>query len=782
MSQEHRIDRAGIHWKLLGAILPGLAAAAVAGPAAAQSSGASDLRPTTLQEVVVTARKRDEKLLEVPAPVSAISAAALELTHAVRLEDYLTQVPGVAFDQARAGQTKVSFRGINAGDGNATVVTYIDNIPLTPSGPNANSGYITPDIDASDLAQVEVDRGPQGTLYGANAIGGVLKYVTIKPDPNNFNGRVEVSGESVTHGGMGGSVRGAVNLPLITDKLALRVSAFDRKDPGYIDDPFLKLKDVNDVHVSGGRAALLWNASDVFTVNMSGMVQLTRTHGDDYVDYDPLTGRTLYGDLTHHRYLRDEWFSSRNAVYNADLQWDLKWAKLLSSTSYSTLVNGGDLDVTNAYGPLLSGLLGRPDTGFDNPLVVHANKITEELRLTSTGQNSLDWQVGAFYTRERTQYDQSANLFDIPTQAYVTDFGPMFQGYHHNRYAEYSAFGNIDYHFTPQFDVAVGGRYSKDDQKLHSFFQGAIFGPTVDFASEDHEHATTWAVNPRYKLNEDQMIYARVATGYRPGGSGLLIPQAVAAGLSPTFKPDHLTSYETGWKASLFDRRVTVDVSLYYIHWTDVQEAITLGSFTFGGNGGEAHSQGVETSLTWEPMKGLNLTANVTYNTNRLDKDDSGDPDLSQAGNRLPGTAKISGNFSADYNWDITDNTKGFVGASVFATTARPNSLILGYDPTKAGGVGPMPNFGAAPIYDPNTNALIGYTSTKLPGYTTLDLRAGVEHGPWTVSAYVKNLTDVRAYSEAAGLNNYQFANYSNQWTAVVLRPRTVGVSLARKF
>src|SRR6185437_8709664 len=149
--------------------------------------------------------------------------------------------------------------------------------------------------------------------------------------------------------------------------------------------------------------------------------------------------------------------------------------------------------------------------------------------------------------------------------------------------------------------------------------------------------------------------------------------------------------------------------------------------------------------------------ANVTYNTNRLDKDDSGDPDLSQAGSRLPGTAKISGNFSADYNWDITDNTKGFVGASVFATTARPNSLILGYDPTKAGGVGPMPNFGAAPIYDPNTNALIGYTSTKLPGYTTLDLRAGVEHGPWTVSAYVKNLTDVRAYSEAAGLNNYQF-------------------------
>ncbi len=765
----------------VAAILLGLALGAPAGPAAAQSAAEAS-RDTSLQEVVVTARRREEKLLEVPAPVSAISAETLDLTKAVRLEDYLTQVPGVTFENARAGQTKVTFRGINAGDSIATVVTYVDNIPLTPSGPGNNSAYVTPNLDPSDLAQIEVYRGPQGTLYGANAIGGVLKYVTIKPDPNHFSGRIEVTGESAAHGGLDGAVRGAVNLPLIADKLALRVSAFDRNDPGYIDDPQLGRKDVNSSRVSGGRAALLWNATDALTVNLTGMVQLMRSNGSDYVDYDPFTGRPLYGDLTHERYLHDEYFTSRYAVYNADVQWDLGWAKLLSSTSYSKLQNGGDFDLTNSYGPLLSEALGRPNTGFDNPLIVHGNKLTEELRLTSSDNDRLEWQIGGYFTRDRTENDQSANLFDIPTQAYVTDYGPIFDGYLQNQYVEHSGFGNIDYHFTPQFDVALGLRYSSDDQKNRSFFEGLIFGPPTDLQATAHERALTWSVNPRYTLSENQMVYVRVASGYRPGGASLLTPEALAAGLSPTFKPDHLVSYETGWKASLFDRRVTVDLSVYYIRWTDVQENITIGSFTYGGNGGVAHSKGVEASLTWAPLTDLSLTANVTYNDNRLDSDQTGNTDLSQAGNRLPGTPKFSGNFGADYHWALTPSIQAFVGSSVFFTTDRPNALILGYDPNHASGVGPIPNFGLAPIYNPDTNALVGYTSTKLPGYTTLDLRTGVEHGPWTVEAYVKNLTDAQSYSETVGLNNPTYSNYSNQWTAAVLRPRTVGVSLAFKF
>lgn len=760
-----------------------LGSTAVTTPAMAQSvADAAGHDSSGLQEVVVTARKREEKLLDVPAAVSAIDAQTLALTKATRLEDYLTQAPGITFDEQRAGQTKVTFRGVNAGDVGATVVTYLDNIPLTPAGAHASSAFLTPDLDPSDIAQIEVDRGPQGTLYGANAIGGVLKYVSIKPDPNNLTGRVEVAGESAFHGGTGGVARGAVNLPLVADTLGLRISAFSRNDPGYISDPLLKRQDVNSSHVSGGRVALLWNATDSLTVNLSGMMQLMQNHGSDFVDYDPLTRQTLYGDLTHERSLSNEWFNARYAVYNADIQWDLHWAKLLSSTSYSTLSNGGDEDLTPQYGALLTGILGQPNLGADNPLVVHGKQFTEELRLTSSGDNQIDWQVGAYYTHDRTEYDQGVGLFDTNTQQFLSAYGVPFGGYHKNLYIERSLFGNIDVHFTPQFDVAFGARYSVDDQTLHSFFEGFLFGDAQHVDNSEREHATTWAVNPRYKLTESQMVYARVATGYRAGGVSFLSPEAIAAGLPAAFKPDHLTSYEAGWKSSYFDRRVTLDLSAYYIRWTDVQEAVTLGGFSFLSNGGLAHSEGIEAAVTWAPLSGLSMNTNLTYNQNRLDKDQAGGAELSQAGNRLPGTPRLSGNFAVDYKWDLTGQLQAFVGGSVFATTARPNALQLGYDPNNASGVGPMPNFGQAPIYDPNTNAVLGYTSTKLPGYATVDFRTGLQHGPWTLEAYVKNVTDSRALSETTGLNNPNFANYSTQWTAVVLRPRTIGLSLAWTF
>jgi iron complex outermembrane recepter protein len=758
----------------------GLASADPASTTASTTAG--PVQQSTLEEVVVTARKREEKLLDVPSPVSAISAEQLQVTQAVRLEDYLTQVPGVTFDDQRAGQTKVTFRGINAGDSDATVVTYVDNAPLTPSAPNANSAYVTPSFDPSDLAQIEVDRGPQGTLYGANAIGGVLKYVTVKPDPNTFSGRFEVSGESADNGGLGGTVRGAVNVPLISDTLGLRVSGFTRKDPGYIDDPLLGLKDVNSNRVYGGRAALRWIVNSDVTVDLSSMIQLMRNDGNDNVDINPLTGQPQYGGLTHERSWRNEFFSSRNAIYNADVQWDLHWATLISSTSFSTLSNGADNDVSPAYTSLLEGALGVTGIGLDNPLEVHGKQVTEELRLTSSGKDKFEWQVGGFFTHDQTKYDQSANLFNVATQTYDNDFGPMFQGYLRNQYIERSGFGNVDYHFTDQFDLGLGARYSADSQKLDSFFQGLIFGPTADVQNVESEHALTWSVDPRFKINEDEMVYARVATGYRPGGVTFLIPSATAAGLSPTFKPDHLTNYEIGWKSAMFDRRFTVDISVYYIRWTDVQENITLGPFTYGANAGLAHSQGVETAFTWAPLAGLNLTANLTYNDNRLDADAQTNPDLSQAGNRLPDTPKFNGNFAADYKWAVTPQLNAFAGGSVFFTTARPSGLALAYNPNNASGEGAMNNFGLAQLYNPTTGAPAGFVNTAMPGYTTIDLHAGVERGPWSVEAFVKNLTDRHAFTEYSGLNNASYGNLASIWTATMLPPRIVGLSLVRKF
>jgi outer membrane receptor protein involved in Fe transport len=759
-------------------------AAAFGGSTAFAAASAADAvsADNEIQEIVVTARKREERLLEVPAPISVVTQQTLQRTQSVRLEDYLTLVPGVTFNTARAGQTSLSFRGINNGGSNATVVTYVNDTPFTSSSTYANGAFVTPDLDPADIAQIEVLRGPQGTLYGANAVGGVLRYVTVKPDPNAFSGRLEIGGESVFHGGLGAVVRGVVNVPLITDKLAVKLSAFSRDDAGYVDVPRLNQKDVNEAHISGGRAELLYTPTDKVSLDISAMTQQTTSHGIEAVNYNPFTGKPTIGDLQSIVYLADPYFHAKYGIYNAALKVDLGWANLLSSTSYSTQLNGGDGDATSQYGPLLSAALGRPNTGLDNPLIVHQNKVTEELRLSSKDSDTFEWQVGAFYTVERSKYDQAANLFDTNTQAYVTSFGDIFLVTLKAQYKEYSLFGNFDYHFTDKFDVGLGIRYGKSDQKFHEFATGLLIGPPQDFDNPASADVVTWLINPRYKLNEDQMVYGRIATGYRPGGGNALAASTIAAGAAKAFQADTLTNYEIGWKAALFDRAVTADVSLYYISWTDMQLPVSLANIHFQGNGGRAHSQGVEAAVSWKPTSHLTLSANLAYNANKLESDKQSDVALSQAGYRLPSTPRVEGGFDIDYHWDMANDVRAFVGGSLYATTDRPNTFQVGYSPTGASGAGSFTNFGLTPIYDENTGAQIGLANTKLPGYTMINLRAGADSGPWTFEAYVKNLTDVRTVSQYGGVNSPNGSNLSTDWQAIVGRPRTIGFSLARKF
>ncbi len=735
-----------------------------------------------LSEIIVTARKQDELVLQVPAPITAVTAQTIERTESVRLEDYLSLVPGATFNTVRAGQTDLSFRGINNGGANATVVVYVNNAPFTSSTNYANGALVTPDLDPSDIAQVEILRGPQGTLYGANAVGGVLKYVTVKPDAKDFSGRVEVNAESVAHGGFGGALRAAVNIPLVADTLALRISGYDRDDPGYIDIPNLHRRNVNEVHVNGGRAELLYTPSGELSFDLSATEHKTTSSATDTVHYNPFTVRPAFGDLNQESYLNDQFLNAQYWIYNFDVNWNSGWAKWVASTSYSTQLNGANTDATPQYGAYLSAALGRPNTGLDNPLIVHQHKFTEEVRLASDSDGPLDWQIGAFYTLERSTYEQSANLFDTTTQAYITDFGDAFVATLTAQYREYSGFANVDYHFNEKFDVSAGARYSEDSQQFHEFAEGFLIGATQDFDNPSQEHSVTWAVNPRYKISDSEIVYARVATGYRPGGGNDLTAALIEAGAPKSFKADHLIDYELGWKASLFDRSVTADLSIYYINWTDVQLPISLANFSYEGNGGTAHSEGIEAAITWQPIKHLNLALNVSYNNNRLVSDAQVNTALSQAGNRLPSTPRFQGGFNADFDWNLLSGTTAFVGGTLYATSARPNAFMVGYDPASATGTGSFSNYGLTTIYDPNTGAPAGEANTALPGYVTLSLRTGIEHGPWKVEAYVKNLTDVRAFSAYGGANNPSAANLSNVWGAVILRPRTVGISAAYKF
>ena len=222
-------------------ILASVAVATAPGVQAQEATTQSQASAGTLQEVIVTAQKREEKLHDVPMGVTAITAQELQQQQLVSLEDLQSKVPGLSLTEVEPGVTRLTLRGQNVGGVGSTVTTYIDDTPFGSSNALANGFGFTGDFDTWDLQRVEVLRGPQGTLYGAGSEGGLLKYVSNAPDPTKFAAAVQAGGEDVAHGEGGGSGKGMINLP-IGERAAFRLSGYYEALPGYIDDPSLGRK------------------------------------------------------------------------------------------------------------------------------------------------------------------------------------------------------------------------------------------------------------------------------------------------------------------------------------------------------------------------------------------------------------------------------------------------------------------------------------------------------------------------------------------------------------
>src|SRR5579872_2789328 len=234
-----------------------------------------------LGEVIVTANKRPEQLLKVPAPVTALQAADLTRWGNADLSDYAGSVPGLNVTGSEAGQTVVIMRGITTGFGYAipaTTSTYIDDVPYGSSTAAAYGSVATLDLDPGSLQRIEVLRGPQGTLYGASSLGGLIKYVTSPPSLTHYSARAELGGTAIDGGGEGGTVRAMFDGPLVEGKLGMTRSAFDRHDPGYISDPFRNRKNENSSRTDGGRVAFLWQPTDQLSVKLAALVQNTLTN------------------------------------------------------------------------------------------------------------------------------------------------------------------------------------------------------------------------------------------------------------------------------------------------------------------------------------------------------------------------------------------------------------------------------------------------------------------------------------------------------------------------
>ncbi|HYD86133.1 MAG TPA: TonB-dependent receptor [Vitreimonas sp.] len=684
------------------------------------------------EEIVVTAQKREERLRDVPQSVTAITDETLERLQANDFSDYAGHVPGLAVTGGQPGNSRVTLRGLNTGGVASTVGIYVDETPFGSSTSLVNAAALALDLDPFDVQRIEVLRGPQGTLYGANTLGGLIKFVTTAPAPGEFFGRASGAVETTEGGESSWSTRAMVNVPL-GDQAALRVSGLRRSEGGYIDDPSRGVEDVNGVETTGWRAAFLLNATDNLTIRLSAQSQDIDSDATEAVAYfqdplEPVAGETdqfspfaVSSDVSYR-------------ILNGTIDWDLGWASLISSTSYSELEQHHLEDGTLAFG-LPSFLVE------DIP----QDKTTQEVRLASNGDGPLEWLVGAFYTRENGLLDQEI-FFGTPPGA-VSGLTASID----SEYEERAIFGGVTYHFSPQFDVAVGARYAENEQSMN---QG---GTAVSTGSEESsDDAITYSVAPRWRLNDRTMLYARVATGYRPGGPNILGAPSV---IPTTFDPDQTINYEIGVKTDLVDGLLRVDAAAFHIEWSDIQLLVFDGAVSGNANGGGAESQGVEWTTTLTPSDALTVVWSGAYTNTQLTDDT--DPIVvgGQDGDPLPYAPEWASTVDVSYEWTVFGNADAHLGGAW---------RYVGEQSTGFPGVGGF---------------LYGAEQIELPSYNLLDLRAGVDFETFSLELFAKNVTDERAVTQFGGFGETLPDNVGlPNGAAVLVRPRTIGVSLTANF
>lgn len=726
------------------ALLGSAAVLCLAMPGLAQAQDASAPTPAAApapegDEIIVTAQKREQALLDVPQSVSVVSAETLQNLHATQFSDYLTRLPSANIVETQSGNARVVLRGVNTGGVGATVATYVDETPFGSATALANGGILTPDIDPFDLARVEVLRGPQGTLYGANSLGGLVKFVTIEPGTDAFGGAAELGVESVSHGDTAWWGRAAVNVPL-SDNIAFRASGFYRQDPGYIDDPNFG-KDINDGKRYGGRLSFLARPTENLTLRASVHLENVRSDGTNEVDLDPVTFRSAYGGLSQSRLL-PQVNNIDYRIYNGTIDYDFGSVGLVSSTSYGTLDQSAIVDASSQYGALLSGVFGVPlGAAIDQGMT--QRRFTQEVRLASTGKRTIEWTVGGFYTHEKNELTQ--NLFGI--DAATGDLFPGLDGLIlvalPSRYSEWAGFANVTWHLAPQFDLTAGGRYSHNKQSVVQETDGLLAGGASAFDGKSSDNVFTYSIAPTFKPNENTRVYARIAKGYRPGGPNAVSPLA-PEGVPRQFGPDTTTNYEIGVKTETSDRLLTFEASAFLIDWKDIQLLAQVEGFGVNTNGGSARSKGIEMTLGVNPTREISLFANGSYVDAYLTKDApaivggvKGDP--------LPYNPKWQWTLGGDFEHPLSDSTAVRAGVSWHYTGKR------------------FTDFDAA------------NGQRKLGSFGQLDAHAGIEFAKrYRVDAFVRNLTDARGI-----VNLGFFGDVNGNLAASIVRPRTVGLSFS---
>lgn len=770
-----------------------------------------------LDEIIVTATKREASLQDVPLAVTAFTEDDIVRQGFRQLDDYVGQIPGLSFSRREPGGTTVLMRGCTISGlsfgGSSTTSIYLDEQPITMAGRN-------PDPRLIDIARVEALSGPQGTLFGDASQCGSLRIITNKPDPTAFSSWVDLGVEQVSDGDTGYSLSGMVNMPLMEDRLALRLVGFIEEEAGYVDNILatsaggtfnnsgIAEEDINSATNAGGRAALRFDVNENWTVDATAIYQ--RREADGFGDVDLSENQYAgvpIGDLEQVRFNPDTWeddwyqlgltaqgnlgfadfvitgsFFTRETVYEAD------------ATSYHFAFNekADYIEYVTPYYDTTIYDFGGDPRGFAFNRE-ESDRWSIEARLSTPADSTSRWSgiVGVFYDREdghtlfyagNDQFEGSPAFAYLNYLAYYYDpsfpipapasGGNWFTGVYDGDFEQMAVFGEVGFEVTDEFNITVGGRFF-DIELDRTLQQGALFplgtepDCSVDFCISDavgtaDETGFVPKITLDYNLNDDTMVYATYSEGFRRGGANAARENSIfGPGQSNSaFESDTMINYEVGLKGTWADGRFRFFATAYHMVWEDIQLQVEDPDpliFTLGiVNFPEAEIDGVELQFNWLPADGWDVSGTLGWNEGELSKDAVLFPESDTSLTVVKGTP-----LPIMPDWKAS-----------LAIEYRLDQELLGGEPY----------FRIDNTYNGEaTNSVAGLQSITfvnpvrtLDSYNITDLRLGIDAEGWSAALFVENVFDERA--------NQFFNDRWAQTRVSINQPLTFGVTYRKYF
>lgn len=644
------------------------------GPLSSASAPQSE-PPSELQEITVTATRQAESISRVAVSVTAVTPQAIEQKGLKNLADITRFTPGISFTP---DGSRISIRGISSMAGSGTTGIYLDDTPVQMRSLGFNSEDSLPGI--FDLERVEILRGPQGTLFGAGSEGGTVRYITPAPSLHTYSGTTRAEISSTRYGDMSYEGGAAFGGPLVENELGFRVSAWYRRNGGYIDrldtnTDTITERNANHSETAAFRAALSYAPAEGLTITPSVLYQRRGQHDTDAyftAISDPSAGRFL-NDSPELRPDSDKFFLSALSI-----RYDVGSVSVISNTSYfhrddytgyqgalydlgyyqSLLLKSSCTDGTyscrsDLY-PLVTRTSVSPAVGsYRSPSLVTniQRNVTEELRVQSNDPSlRLSWVTGIFLQRNRQhssdedidpQGDQLFNLLfnGLSMRDY---FGwPNYQnGAHIDSFIadteavdkQFAVFADVTYKLTDQWKLNVGGRFASTSYSYVNFTDGSQTYGRTQASGSTSEHPFTPKASISYQLDDANLFYVTYAKGFRAGGASAPVSygacqadlQQLGYSQSPSsYKSDSVESWEVGAKSRLLDQKLEISTSLYKINWRSIQQTVYLNScgMQFTGNLGDATSRGFDVQVQYRPIRSLTIDGTLGYTNAYYTKD-----------------------------------------------------------------------------------------------------------------------------------------------------------------